>query len=206
MSKTEKESSSSVKKETMWLVASIAVVVGFLAGVVFGVYKSESLKPFQKRMVSQPAEKDQKVSVEKAAQIFKLEQMTKENPNDVAAWTNLGNLYFDTGNFKEAIKAYNRSLALNPNNADVLTDLGVMFRRTGQPRKAVESFDKAAKIDPRHETSLYNKGIVLMHDLNDMPGAIKAWEELLKRNPAATSPTGQSIKNLVEKLQASMKQ
>jgi cytochrome c-type biogenesis protein CcmH/NrfG len=206
MSKKEKESSSTVKKETMWLVASIAVVVGFIAGVVFGVYKSESPKPFQKGMLSQPAAKEQKVSTQEAAQIFKLEKITKENPNDVAAWTNLGNLYFDTGNFKEAIAAYNKSLALNPNNADVLTDLGVMFRRTGQPRKAVEAFDKAAKIDPRHETSLYNKGIVLMHDLNDMPGAIKAWEELLKRNPAATSPTGQSIKDLVKRLQESMKQ
>ena len=206
MNKKEKENSSTVKKETMWLVASIALVVGFLGGVVFGVYKSEVPNPFQKRMVSQPAGTEQKVSTEDAAQILKLERMTKENPNDVAAWTNLGNLYFDTGKFKDAITAYNKSLALNPNNADVLTDLGVMFRRTGQPRKAVEAFDKAAKVDPRHETSLYNKGIVLMHDLNDIPGAVKAWEELLKRNPSATSPTGQSIKDLVKRLQESMKQ
>ena len=188
------------------MVASIAVVVGFFAGVVFGIYKSETGKPPRSAMFSQPAEKEQKVSAEKAAEIFKLEKITKENPNDVAAWSSLGNLYFDTENYENAIRAYNKSLALNPNNADVLTDLGVMFRRTGQPRKAIEAFDKAAKIDPHHETSLYNKGIVLMHDLNDIQGAVKAWEELLKRNPAATSPTGQPIKNLINKLKASMKQ
>ncbi len=205
MSKKENESGKTVKKETMWMVASIALVVGFLAGVVFGVYKSEPGKPFQNAMSSQPAEKGQEVSAEKGAQIFQLEKKTKENPNDVAAWTNLGNLYFDTGNYKEAITAYTKSLALNPNDADVMTDLGIMFRRTGQPQKAIEAFDKAAKIDPRQETALYNKGIVLMHDLNDIGGAVKAWEELLKRNPAATSPTGQPIKNLVKKLQTSMK-
>jgi cytochrome c-type biogenesis protein CcmH/NrfG len=200
-----KADSKTVKKETMWLVASIALVVGFIGGVVFGVYKTEADKPIQKSMISQPAENKQGVSVENAAQIFELEKTTKENPNDVAAWTTLGNLYFDTGNYRKAIMAYTKALALNPNNANVMTDLGVMYRRTGEPKKAVEAFDKAAKIDPKQETALFNKGIVLMHDLNDLEGAIDAWEALVKRNPAATSPTGQPVKDLVEKLKTGMK-
>ena len=187
------------------MVASIALVVGFFGGVVFGVYKSGTGTSVKESMLSQPAEKEQGVSVESAAQIFELEKITKENPDDVAAWTNLGNLYFDTGKHKKAITAYTKSLALNPNNANVMTDLGVMYRRSGQPKKAIESFDKAAKIDPKHETALFNKGIVLMHDLNDLDGAVQAWQELVKRNPAATSPTGQPVKDLVEKLKTNMK-
>jgi len=206
MEKKIKADSKTFKKETLWLVAFIALVVGFIGGVVFGVYKTGSDKPIQKSMISQPAEKDQGVSVESAAQIFELEKMTKEKPDDVAAWTSLGNLYFDVGNHQKAITAYTRSLALNPNNADVMTDLGVMYRRSGQPKKAIESFDKASKIDPKHETALFNKGIVLMHDLNDLDGAIQAWEELVKRNPAATSPTGQPVKDLVERMRESKKQ
>lgn len=205
MEKEIKTDGTTVKKETMWLMAAIALVVGFLGGVVFGVYKTGSDKPIQKSMVSQPEEKDQGASVERAAQIFQLEKMTKENPDDVASWTNLGNLYFDNGNYQKAIAAYTKSLELNPNNADVLTDLGIMYRRSGQPKKAVESFDKAAKVDPKNETALFNKGIVLMHDLNDLDGAIQAWQELVKRNPAATSPSGQSIKDLVERLKESRK-
>ena len=206
MEKKIKTDSKTVKKETMWMVASIALVVGFIGGAVFGVYKTGSIQPIQKSMISQPAEKDQGVSVESAAQIFELEKMTKENPDDVAAWTSLGNLYFDTGNHQKAITAYTRSLELNPNNANVMTDLGVMYRRSGQPNKAIESFDKAAKIDPKHETALFNKGIVLMHDLNDLDGAIQAWEELVKRNPSALSPTGQPVKDLVERMKESKKQ
>lgn len=205
MEKKIKPDNKTVKKETMWLVASIALVVGFFGGVVFGVYKTGTDKPIQKSMISQSVEKDQGVSVESAAQIFQLEKMTKENPDDVVAWTSLGNFYFDNGNHKKAIMAYTKSLALNPNNANVMTDLGVMYRRSGQPKKAIESFEKAAKIDPKHETALFNKGIVLMHDLNDLDGAIHAWEELVKRNPAATSPTGQPVKDLVEKIKTSMK-
>lgn len=206
MAKEIKADDKTVKTETMWLVAGIALVIGFIGGVVFGVYKTGSDKPIQKSMVSQPVEPGQKVSADKAAQIFQLEKITKENPNDTASWTSLGNLYFDTGNHQKAITAYTRSLELNPNNANVLTDMGVMYRRTGQPKKAVELFDKAAKIDPKHETALFNKGIVLMHDLNDLDGAIQAWQELVKRNPAATSPSGQPVKDLVEKMKETKKQ
>jgi tetratricopeptide (TPR) repeat protein len=205
MEKKIKSDDKTVKKETLWLAVSIALVIGFIGGVVFGVYKSGTNTSMQKSMISQPAVKEKEISVESAAQIFQLEKMTKETPNDAAAWTNLGNLYFDTGNPEKAITAYTKSLALRPNNANVLTDLGIMYRRTGKPKKAIEAFDKAAKINPKHERALFNKGIVLMHDLNDLDGAIGAWEELVKRNPTATSPTGQSVKNLVEKLKASMK-
>ena len=45
-----------------------------------------------------------------------------------------------------------------------------------------------------------------MHDLNDMPGAIKAWEDLLVINPKAMVPSGtQSIQDLVEKLKQNTK-
>ena len=205
MEKKIKLDSKTVKKETMWMAAFIALVVGFLGGVVFGVYKSGTVTSMQESMISQPAGKEQSVSVESAAQIFELEKMANEKPDDVDTWTKLGNLYFDTGNHTKAIGAYKKSLALNPKDANVMTDLGIMYRRTGKPEKAIEAFDKAATTDSGHETALFNKGIVLMHDLNDLDGAIHAWEELVKRNPDATSPTGQPVKNLVEKLKISMK-
>jgi cytochrome c-type biogenesis protein CcmH/NrfG len=205
MNKKEKTNNNTVKKETMWLVASIALVVGFLGGVAFGVYKSGRVESIQQAVPSQPMETKPDVSAERAAQIFELEKITKESPDDVTAWTNLGNLYFDTGNHKNAIKAYLRSLEIRPNDPNVMTDLGIMYRRTDQPKKAIEVFDQVIKVDPGHETARFNKGIVLMHDLNDLKGAIRAWEELVKMNPKATSPTGQPVKDLVEKLGKSMK-
>lgn len=190
----------------MWMIASIALVTGFLLGVVFGVYKSGTGESIQQSMPSQQAEKNQGISAEIAAKIFELEKKVSENPDDIAAWTNLGNLYFDAGNHEKAILAYIKSLELNPNNADVMTDLGIMYRRNGQPETAVATFDKAIKIDPNHETARYNKGVVLMHDLNDLEGAVRTWEELVRMNPAAMSPTGQPVNNLVSKLKETMNQ
>jgi len=122
------------------------------------------------------------------------------NPTNVNAWTQLGHVYFDTNNPPKAIRAYEKSLELNPNNPDVLTDLGVMYRRNGQPDKALATFDQAIAIAPNHEQSRFNKGIVLRYDMNDVEGARKAWEELLKINPNAVAPNGIPVSEAIKSL------
>jgi cytochrome c-type biogenesis protein CcmH/NrfG len=133
-----------------------------------------------------------------AARIFELEKQTAQNPQSAEAWIQLGNLYFDTDNNEKAIGAYQNSLALKPDNANVLTDMGVMYRRSGKPAEAIKAFSKAIAVDPRHEVSRFNKGIVLMHDLKDREGALKAWEGLLEINPLAMAPNGQSVDQLIQ--------
>ena len=83
--------------------------------------------------------------------------------------------------------------------------MGVMYRRSGKPRQAIEAFDKAIEVDPSHEISRLNKGIVLMHDLDDIQGAIKVWEELVKVNPSAKTSTGQLIKDVITGFKAGEK-
>ena len=122
------------------------------------------------------------------------------NPTNADAWKQLGNVYFDTGNSAKAIRAYEKSLELSPGNPNVLTDLGVMYRRNGQPGKALEAFNEAIAIAPSHEQSRFNKGIVLLNDMNDREGAIKAWEDLLKVNPSATAPNGQPLSEAIKSL------
>jgi cytochrome c-type biogenesis protein CcmH/NrfG len=194
-----------VKKETMLWFTTIALVVGFLLGVVLTVYKSSSGLPVPsappRSQPPPPQAGTQGPSVETAARIFKLEKLTNQSPNDAEAWIQLGNSYFDSENHEKAINAYQKYLALKPDDANVLTDMGVMYRRSGKPAEAIEAFDKAIAVDPRHEVSRFNKGIVLMHDLNDIAGAVKAWEELVAVNPAAKSPNGQLVAELLLRMQ-----
>ncbi len=189
-----------VKKDTMLIVAIVAFAIGFFGGVVLTVYKTrtgESVKTPAPPPQAQTAQGD---ATEMAVKIFELEKRTAQIPDDVEAWVQLGNLYFDTDNFAKAITAYEKSLELNPKNPNVLTDLGVMYRRSGQPKEAVKVFDRAIQADPRHETSRFNKGVVLMHDLKDVEGAIKAWEGLVEINPLAVSSSGQPIDQLIQQL------
>lgn len=207
MSKKEIADKDYVQKNTMLLVAFITLVIGFLGGVVLSAYKSSTAVTAPANMPQQQAEpqpqQQQGPSAEQASRILTLEKAVSQNPENLAAWTQLGNTYFDTGQFKNAIKAYKKSLSLQPNNADVLTDMGVMYRRSKQPEKALEAFDKAIQVNPRHEVSRFNKGIVLMHDLRDSKGALEAWDELVKMNPMAKAPNGLLIKDMIENLKKS---
>jgi cytochrome c-type biogenesis protein CcmH/NrfG len=132
--------------------------------------------------------------------IAALEQETQANPNNANTWTELGNAYFDSDQYEKAISAYKKSLEIEPNNPNIWTDMGVMYRRSGKPEEAIKAFDSAIFVDSKHEVSRMNKGIVLLHDLKDFDGAIRAWEGLLEVNPIAMAPNGISIDEMVVQL------
>lgn len=188
-----------IKKEAVIIIAVVAVVVGFLGGIVFSVFNSPG-GTVQTSVPQGSPQNQQKISQNQAMQILKLEKEVASNPDKVEAWTQLGHVYFDTDQPAKAIRAYTRSLELVPDNPNNLTDLGVMYRRNGQPEKAVESFDKAIALDPNHTQSRFNKGVVLVYDLNDTSGAIKAWEDLVQINPSYKTSAGQTIIEALEDL------
>ncbi len=196
----EKVSSGYVKKETALLIAVVAVVAGFLGGAVFSVYYTGPSQNIQSSAPPPSSGTAQELTSQQAGSILALEKEVAANPDNGSAWTQLGHIYFDTNKPAKAIRAYEKSLALQPDNPNVLTDLGVMYRRNGQPDKALEVFDKAIALNPRHEQARFNKGIVLKFDLNDREGAIQAWEELLKINPAATLSNGQPVSEAIKTL------
>ena len=181
-----------VKSENViWFVVA-SLLIGFIAGVAFGIYKSGAIADPNQSAPS--ADMD----IERQQEIDTLKAQTEKNPRDVTAWINLGHQYFDSNLPDAAIAAYEKALSLDPDNANVWTDLGVMYRRSGSPDKAVDAFDRAMNLDPTHEISRFNKGIVLFHDLKDEKGALAAWEALLAINPRAKSPGGQTVRELVD--------
>ena len=174
-----------VRKETFWLVTLLALSVGFFGGVMFGVFKTDTVE-----MPGRPAPAPTTATdPNNAGMIAALEKETRSNPGNLDAWISLGNAYFDSDQYEKSIGAYRKALEINPNNANVWTDMGVMYRRNGNPQEAI-----------KHEVSRMNKGIVLLHDLQDADGAIEAWEELLEINPVAMAPTGRSVDEMVQQM------
>ncbi len=190
-----------VKTENMILLVAAALAVGFVAGVIFSIFRSGDAMPTGMQADGKPP-----VSAEQSQVLKELLEKTKRTPDDVDAWTQLGHLYFDMDKPAEAIAAYETSLKLDGNRPDVWTDLGVMYRRNGDPRKAVETFDHALSLKQDHRIALYNKGIVLMHDLDDTQGALAAWERLLSIDPDTKTPGGDSLKNIVDQLKGNSAQ
>jgi tetratricopeptide (TPR) repeat protein len=85
----------------------------------------------------------------------------------------------------------------------VRTDMGIMYRKKRDYDRAIAEFKKAAETDPRHVNSRYNLGIVLLHDKQDIKGAIKAWEDYLRVEP--TGPRAENIRNQMDKMKAMVK-
>lgn len=177
------------------VVVFVALAVGFLGGVFYSAYKSAPGK-------DGPPSGHSQVSNAQSSGISDLEKETVLHPDNVSAWVQLGNLYFDANRVDKAIAAYKRSLVLVPGNADVLTDLGVMYRRKGRPLEAIKAFDRAIQANPRQEAAYFNKGVVFLHDLNDRKNAVKVWEELVRVNPMAKVQSGELVMELVENIKA----
>jgi tetratricopeptide (TPR) repeat protein len=112
----------------------------------------------------------------------------------------LANMYFDAERYDDAIKWYEEALKLQPNDVDVSTDLGVCYYYTNQPDRALAQFEKSLKIDPKHVKTLLNVGIVRAFGKQDLDGATKAWEDVIKLAPDA--PEGQAAKRALDSLKS----
>ena len=191
------ENENNVSKQTLYISIAVAILVGFLVGVIYSDRSPNSGGQIAQQPNLPPLPQQQN---QYAQAIESLQFAVQQNPNNAEAWAQLGHAYFDSNQPVKAIESYNKSLSIIPSNPPVLTDLGVMYRRNGQPDKAIESFDKALQITPGFEQALFNKGIVMYNDLGDLEGALQAWRELLIVNPGATAPTGVSIETMVDDL------
>jgi cytochrome c-type biogenesis protein CcmH/NrfG len=211
----EKRKESNMKKEAAILAIAIALFVGFAIGATVGILymvdreekEIEKTATVQKPQMtpsgapsSVPPARD---FMKFAPQIQTLKEIVKKDPKNLPAWVELGNLYFDSDRPQEAIEAYRQYLAIKPDNPDVRTDMGIMYRKLGQFDKALEEFRKALQSDPKHVNSLYNIGIVLLHDKQDIKGAIQTWEEYLRIDP--NSERARRIRNQIDRIKKMVK-
>ena len=137
------------------------------------------------------------------AEVNPLQQRLNSNPHDVAALTELGNIYFDNSQWSTAIGYYTRSLNEAPHNPDVRTDMGIAYYYSGDADRALKEFETALKDDPRHAQTFYNVGVVKLNGKNDPKGAVEAWQTLLRIAP--TYPDRTKVESMIADAQAKLK-
>jgi tetratricopeptide (TPR) repeat protein len=139
-----------------------------------------------------------------SAEIRELENILATDPGNYPVLVRLGNLYFDTDQYTNAIDAYSKALAIQGGDPNVLTDRGIMYRRIGDFQAALADFRAGAAADPSHLNSQINMGIVYRYDLNDVANAIQAWEGYLLRNPPPEM--AEKIRREIDTLKAQLPQ
>jgi tetratricopeptide (TPR) repeat protein len=180
------------------------LIVGLLAiAVLFSAYANRN-RPVVLDAAPAMAENaklpDGHPPVEAASRIQSLEELTRKDPGNAGYRTQIGNAYYDMGQFQKAAEAYQESLNLRPNDPGVETDLGTCYHYIGQSDRALEILEKVLKYSPSFPQALFNKGIVLLDGKKDAKGAIAAWEELLRANPGF--PKREEIEQRIRQLKS----
>jgi tetratricopeptide (TPR) repeat protein len=107
----------------------------------------------------------------------------QQRPNDPDLLAKIGNLYYDSQAYPQAIEFYQKSLKIRPSDPDVRTDMGTAIWYGGDADGALKEFQTSLSYNSTHNGTLFNRGVVLLQGKNDPKAAIASWEQLLKVNP-----------------------
>ena len=144
-----------------------SVVFG-IAGIFFGILVGWIIGSQQAAPAPQPAAATATANAAPAqtapaldeSRAATLRSAAERDPRDAEARIELGNLYFDSERFEDAVKWYEQAVQVAPQNVNASTDLGISYYYTNQPDRALAQFERSLAIDPNHSKTLLNVGIV----------------------------------------------
>ena len=169
-----------IKNETAIMVTIVALVIGFLGGVFYSALNSPPGGP--QYSVAQSTGQPSQDSQQQADRTSALEQELSANPDNVNALIELGDIYFDSNRYQEAISIFLKAEKLAPANVHILNDLGILYMSTDDNDSALERFEAVLEIDPNHIHSLYYVGLI-HRDNGDTEKALEVFEQVLAANP-----------------------
>jgi tetratricopeptide (TPR) repeat protein len=125
-----------------------------------------------------------------------LTRANKIKPEDYPTVVNLGNAYFDSGNYAEAEKWYAAALVKKADDENVRTDLGLTFIFRDPPNydRAIQEFETVLAKNINHPQALQNLTVAYTKKGN----AAKATETVDKLE--SVDPTNASVAKLREEI------
>ena len=130
---------------------------------------------------SQPTPEQMRRMADKTAEPLLAQRKT--NPTDPALLAKVGNVYYDTQQYNEAIRYYSEALKFDLKNPNVRTDMATAYFYLGDTDRALAEINSSLQYDPKHPQSLLNLGMIKWQGKMDVDGAVAAWQKLLDTNP-----------------------
>ena len=97
--------------------------------------------------------------------VVPLEEMGVDT-KDPEALSVLGDKYFETKRYAQAIELYKKVLELKPDDADTYNDLGLAYQYTGKSDLAIDTLKKGAEVTPSLQRIWLSLGFVYMSSGN----------------------------------------
>jgi len=128
-----------------------------------------------------------------------LAQLEKD-PNNVALLMQVGSVYHQAHQFKDAAQYFNRAVAADPKNIDAHTKLAISLFRSGDADSAIAELNRALVLDPKDANALFNLGMIRLQAKHDRKGAVASWQSLLKLNPQLDPERKAQVQKLISEV------
>lgn len=119
-------------------------------------------------------------SIQSEQRIETLKSQLFDNPDNLELLSALGDAYFESQRYIEAIGVYEKAIKVDPKSADSFNDLALSQFYTGNNEAALASATKAVEADPVYKHGWLTKGFILMTlgRLDEAAVALKKVKEL----------------------------
>jgi tetratricopeptide (TPR) repeat protein len=104
------------------------------------------------------------------------------NPDNDAAYNNIGNAFSNLKQFEEAIKNFQKAVDINPDYDAAYYNMGNAFVNFKQFEEAIKSFQKAIEINPDNDWAYNSLGLTYLR-ADEIDNAFKAFHKGLEINP-----------------------
>lgn len=112
--------------------------------------------------------------------IDQFSQVVDINPAYKNAYTNLGLLLLQNGDFHAARDALQSAIEQDKSDAIAYNHLAIVQRNAGDFQQALENYRKAIEANPDYANAHLNLGILLDIYIQDLPGALQHYETFLQ--------------------------
>jgi len=111
-----------------------------------------------------------------------LKLLEKKIKNVKLDWNDRGDTYFDNGNYKEAIKYYDRALEADLKDVRAWSGKGLSLHNLGKYKEALKCYDKALNCRPEYSLAWRSRGMAL-NSLKKYKEAIKCYDRASEIDP-----------------------
>ncbi|MGV8176905.1 MAG: AAA family ATPase [Candidatus Bilamarchaeaceae archaeon] len=109
-------------------------------------------------------------------------QSRKPNPIDAKTYYQLGNDYYEKGNYDKAIENYNMAILLNPIFSEAYFNRALSYYQLKNFEKSTADYTKAAELDPNNPIIYNNRGDAYYRK-QDYNSAVKDYDKAISLNP-----------------------
>lgn len=88
-----------------------------------------------------------------SSSLEELNQIIANNPEDVSAYNNRGNLYAELGKYDLALADYNQAISLNP-QTPIYINRAILYRELGEYNLAFTNYDQALQVSQKNRNRL----------------------------------------------------